>query len=199
MRVLPVENNKERGFDSMVSGSETGAEFEDAGWGSPAARQYDAATQLVPAAKAYVNRGSFELPADLSAAQVTFFYQAIGQQQSIYVNGHALAQNLTAEQATALGYKLDKSWLKPGLNSLVVVSTPFVKKQTWDIFNTDPGTVQVITPAAAWRRKAFNGLAQVLVQGTRTPGDITLTATAPGLKASVLKIKVVPAVPRPAL
>ncbi|TPG67552.1 beta-galactosidase GalA [Hymenobacter nivis] len=199
VRALPIENVKEKGFGGPVSGAETGAAFDDSGWGSAAARQYDAATELVPTAQAYVNRGSFELPADLSAAQITFFYQPIGQQQSIYINGHALAQNLTGEQASAQGYQLDKSWLKPGRNSLAVVSVPFVKKQIWDVFNIDPGTVQVITPAAAWRRKAFNGLAQVLVQGTRTPGDITLTATAPGLKASVLKIKSVAATPRPAL
>ena len=200
VRVLPIENSREHGFDTMVSGPETGADFDDSGWGSSATvRQYDAATKLIPTAKAYVSRGSFELPADLAAAQVTFFYQAIGQQQSIYVNGHALAQNLPSEQASAQGYPLDKSWLKPGRNSLVVVSVPFVKKQTWDTFNLDPGTVQVITPAAAWRRKTFNGLAQVLVQGTRTPGEITLTATSPGLKASILKIKAVAAMPRPAL
>jgi beta-galactosidase len=56
-----------------------------------------------------------------------------------------------------------------------------------------------VVPAAAWRRKAFNGLAQVLVQSTQKPGDIVLTATSPGLKASVLTLKSVSAAARPAL
>jgi beta-galactosidase len=199
VRLSPVQNSKERGVASLVSGPEVGPDFDDSGWGLAASvRQYDA-TKLVPTAKAYVSRSSFELAAsELAAAQVTFFYQAIGQQQSIYVNGHAVAQNLTAEQATQQGFKFDKSWLKAGRNSLVIVSTPFVKKSVWDEPNLNPGTVQVVVPAAAWRRKAFNGLVQVLVQSTQEPGEITLTAHSPNLKAGVLRIKSVATTPRPA-
>ncbi|RYY14477.1 MAG: glycoside hydrolase family 2 protein, partial [Cytophagaceae bacterium] len=162
------------------------------------ARQYDA-TQLVPTGKVYVTRGSFELPPTLAGSRVTLFYQPIGREQVIYVNGHALTpQHLTAEQSPAAGFTLDAGLLKPGKNSIVFVATPLLKKQPWDVPNTLPGTIQVRTPAAAWKRKTFNGLAQVLVQSTQEAGEITLTAHAPGLKASVLKIKSVAAAPRPA-
>ena len=78
------------------------------------------------------------------------------------------------------------------------MATPLVKNKPWDVTNTLPGTIQVRTAAPAWKRKAFNGLAQVLVQSTQAAGEITLTAQAPGLKASVLKLKSVAAPGRPA-
>ena len=43
------------------------------------------------------------------------------------------------------------------------------------------GAVRVVTPAPEWQRHLFNGLAQVLVQGTREPGTIRLTAQAQNL------------------
>jgi beta-galactosidase len=44
------------------------------------------------------------------------------------------------------------------------------------------GLVQIVTPAVTWHRRAFNGLAQLMVQSTQGAGPIVLTATAPGLK-----------------
>ncbi len=39
-----------------------------------------------------------------------------------------------------------------------------------------------------WKRSLFNGLAQIIVQSTGTPGEITLIARSPGLKDAVIKI-----------
>jgi beta-galactosidase len=50
--------------------------------------------------------------------------------------------------------------------------------------------IQLLTPAEPWKRKLFNGLAQVLVQTTREAGTITLTATSPRLKLVTLSLKV---------
>jgi beta-galactosidase len=115
------------------------------------------------------------------------------------VNGQAIARNLTGEQAARSSFVLDPKLLRPGKNSIAFVATPLLKKQVWDTPNTNPGTIQVFTSAPAWKRKTFNGLAQVLVQSTEAAGNITLTASAPGLKSSVLKIKSVAAARRPAL
>ncbi|WP_457072146.1 beta-galactosidase GalA [Hymenobacter sp. UYAg731] len=198
VRSLPIDNLKERGAEGTSAGLEVAANFDDSAWETFKSRKYDA-TQLVPAAKVYISRGSFELPQDLTGARVTFFYQPIGREQSIYVNGKAIAQNLTGEQAARDGFVLNPKLLKPGKNSIVFVATPLLKKQVWDTPNTNPGTIQVFIPAPTWKRKTFNGMAQVLVQTTAAAGDITLTATAPGLKTGVLTIKSVAAFPRPAL
>jgi beta-galactosidase len=47
------------------------------------------------------------------------------------------------------------------------------------------------SPAPIWRRSLFNGLAQVIVQSTGQPGEITLTAQASGLTAAVVSISAV--------
>jgi hypothetical protein len=54
-------------------------------------------------------------------------------------------------------------------------------------------------PPAAWERSAFNGLAQVIVQSAKQPGDITLTASSPSLASVVLKLQTTPAALRPAV
>ncbi|HEX8328942.1 MAG TPA: beta-galactosidase GalA [Hymenobacter sp.] len=140
-----------------------------------------------PQPKAYVYRGSFEVPALDPAATVTFFYRSLGPEQALYLNGQPLARNLAVSNK-ADSFVLDKKVLKVGRNELMVMATPFVKKHSWESFNTDPGLLQIVTPAAAWHRKAFNGLAQVLVQTTGASGTLTLTATAPGLKPATLKL-----------
>jgi beta-galactosidase len=52
--------------------------------------------------------------------------------------------------------------------------------------NGDPSSHE---PDKASERKVFNGLAQVIVQSSRQPGTIRLTATAPGLRAAVAEIR----------
>lgn len=47
--------------------------------------------------------------------------------------------------------------------------------------NTYPGAVKVIYPAGEWKRRVFNGLAQVIVQSTEIHGVITLKANGDGL------------------
>ncbi len=56
----------------------------------------------------------------------------------------------------------------------------------WD--GAGPAGVQVVTPAAPWKRSVFNGLAQVIVQLTREAGEIRLTATSPGLTSAQMNI-----------
>jgi beta-galactosidase len=51
----------------------------------------------------------------------------------------------------------------------------------------------------AWSRSVFNGLAQVIVQSTRDPGEIELKATADGLKPATGSVQTQPAEPRPEL
>ena len=52
-------------------------------------------------------------------------------------------------------------------------------------------------PSPVWQRSLFNGLAQVIVQSTKEPGDIKLTARATGMAPTTLTLQSKPAVPRP--
>jgi len=48
-------------------------------------------------------------------------------------------------------------------------------------------------PSPVWQRSLFNGLAQVIVQSTKEPGDIKLTASARGLASTTLPLSARPA------
>ena len=67
--------------------------------------------------------------------------------------------------------------------------------------NGDPSSHEPdkILGAGDWKRSVFNGLAQVLVQSTGPPGEITLTASASGLSNAVTHIQMQPARLRPAV
>lgn len=62
--------------------------------------------------------------------------------------------------------------------------------------NGDPSCHE---PDKGTRRSLFNGLAQVIIQTTKTAGPIVLTARAPGLPPAKLTLDAVPATPRPAV
>ena len=51
----------------------------------------------------------------------------------------------------------------------------------------------------AWSRSTFNGLAQVIVQSTRTAGEIKLTASVDGLTPATATITTQPATARPSV
>jgi len=141
-------------------------------------------------AAAYVQKGTFELPEVINGDRITLFFTSIGRQQSIYINGKAINGEFPDDQ-TRFEILIDKSLLKVGSNQIAIISTPLTKKNDWDEVNTDPGTIQVFREAAQWKRKLFSGLAQVIIQSTGQPGEITLTAASPGLKTSTLKIKTI--------
>lgn len=50
-----------------------------------------------------------------------------------------------------------------------------------------------------WKRRLFNGLAQVIVQSSREPGTLMLTAKTGNLRAGAVMIKAAPATPRPSV
>jgi beta-galactosidase len=67
--------------------------------------------------------------------------------------------------------------------------------------NGDPSSHepdQYVVPAL-WKRSLFNGLAQVIVQSTGQPGEVTLTAKSQGVTDGVLKLQIQPAALQAAL
>jgi beta-galactosidase len=83
---------------------------------------------------------------------------------------------------------LDHNILRKGKNVVAIEGKPFVKQSQWEDINTNPGTIKVYNPAPQWKRKAFCGLAQVIVKTTRQAGEISLTVTSDGLVPATLKI-----------
>lgn len=184
IQTFNIENLKEKELSSIDDKKEATAVIDDANW-KEAFKDRD--YKKLP--KAYVYRGSFMLPENISTSVVTFFYKNIGREQSIFVNGKNIATNLK-EDETANGFVLDPAILKTGQNVISILATPIPKKYEWDNVNTDPGLIQVVSPAEPWRRKLFSGKAQLIVQSTSDPGVITITASSAKLKSSVLTLEV---------
>jgi beta-galactosidase len=143
-------------------------------------------------------RGTFELPAIRDDMKITLFTKSISDNQSVYVNGHLISAGLK-RNAPNQNFKLDLGILKEGRNVYAVVGTPLVVKRLYEDLNADPGVVGVFIPAKDWKRKTFNGFAQIIVQSQQQEGVLTLTATSQGLKSSIVKINAQPTTLRPAV
>ena len=192
---VPLENLREMALPGPTAPPElTAAAYDEAAW-APAFGKAPVANTT------YAYRGSFTLPAagPGPAATAELLFRNLGEQQSVYVNGQLLGQQLAANGSKGYAFPLAAKLLHPGPNSVVIIARPFIRQHSWDNINTNPGAVSLRTPAPAWHRRAFNGLAQVLVQTTGAPGSLVLTATAPGLRPARLALPVRAAAPRPAV
>ena len=138
-------------------------------------------------AEATVFRGRFELTREQLEGEITWMFRSIGTGQSVYLNGHLLAEGLSNEQKRHT-FSLPAEHLCVGSNALVIIAHPYVKNHVWDEPNVNPGELQIVLPAGQWQRKTFNGLAQVLVQSTGAPGEVILTGKAEHLQEFQLKL-----------
>jgi beta-galactosidase len=193
IQTVKIENLKEKEVEGMNAVSDLAEDINDATW-----KEAFGNRDYKNLAKAYVYRGSFTLPENYSSSDITLFYKNIGLEQTIYINGKEIGKNIKQDQ-TAKGFTIDKTILKPGKNLVAILATPIGKKYDWENVNTDPGLIQLITPAEPWKRKLFSGLAQVIVQTTKEGGDIILTATSPNLKPTVIKLRSTSVTTRPAV
>ncbi|MBR8534071.1 DUF4982 domain-containing protein [Carboxylicivirga sediminis] len=121
----------------------------------------------------------------------TWYYIHVGQKQRVYLNGHLLSAQLSANDKHA-SFVIDNSLLKKGTNHVLLITQPFEPQNEWDKPNRKAGVIQVITESELPNRQLFNGLAQVLVQSTGEPGQITLKAKSEGLQEGAICLDVVP-------
>lgn len=133
-------------------------------------------------APSYIFRGKFELANNLKATIVSFFYKKIGTNAVVFVNGNKVVPSEEDPQK----YILPAAILKQGSNTIQIIAPPLQKVKDWDVMNTDPGIIQVITPAEQWKRKLFNGYAQIIIQKDENSSEVILSASAKGLKAGTL-------------
>ena len=90
-----------------------------------------------------------------------------------------------------------KRFLRAGDNSIAVVIANYnsaggLNRGAALLYSEKPETPK-------WQRSVFNGLAQILVQGMKDPGDIKLTARSANLTPSTITITSLPSVRRPVL
>lgn len=130
-------------------------------------------------AQSYVYRGEFDLKENSKTNIVNFFYKKIGVETVVFINGTKVNSNAEDVQK----YILSSDILKEGKNTIHIITKPLQKINDWDVMNTDPGIIQVVKPAESWKRKLFNGYAQIIIQKNENGKDVVLSASAKGLKS----------------
>ncbi|MEO6732534.1 MAG: beta-galactosidase GalA [Ferruginibacter sp.] len=179
--VAKIEIQKEKVVSDILNRPEIAVVHDDTNW--ERAFKDERNEQFGKTTKALVYRGSFNLPELTGNEVITFFYNSIGKEQSVYINGNEIAKGIK-EDKKGNTFILPMSLLHKGQNQVAIAATPLIKPQPWENINTNAGLIQIVTPAAPFKRKLFNGLAQVIVQSRHEAGEIILKATAAGLKPS---------------
>lgn len=195
VRTSHIENLKELAVSGLNDRPEVAPEVDDSAW-KPALKSKRSDDWRAYIDTLLVVRGTFVLDDITNETEINMFTKSIVENQCVYVNGHLLASNIKRD-APHQFFRLDHKIVKPGQNVYAVVGKRFRKTHQWDEPNTDPGLVQTVSPSLQWKRRLFNGLAQVIVQSTKQPGELILRATAEGLQEAVTRIQTQPVTPRP--
>jgi beta-galactosidase len=131
---------------------------------------------------------------DLAARAVELRCGRIDEDGWVYVNGKFASESHDWQVPAVFDLK---PFLHPGENVIAVAV------ENW----SGPGGLnkgvtlafQEKAAAPAWQRSVFNGLAQILVQSTKDPGEIKLTANADGLSPATASVSSQPCTSRPAV
>ena len=131
--------------------------------------------------------------AELAADAVELCFGAINGTGKIYVNGQKAGETHDRGMASAVDVK---QLLHPGDNPVAVLVENY--SSSGGITNGVTLRMQDKPDSPEWKRSVFNGLAQIIVQSTREPGAIKLTAAAEGLSPATVSVQSQPCEPRPA-
>ncbi|MBB6131143.1 beta-galactosidase GalA [Mucilaginibacter lappiensis] len=183
--IVNIGNLKEKFVDDLNVTAEVAAGYDDSGWQNAFKDTRD--DKFGQKVRALVYRAGFNVPSDAAAAVATFFSKSIGKVESIYINGKEIAHQIE-ENKEKYEFKLEAGLLHSGMNTIAIVATPLLNANIWAGVNTDPGLIQLVYPPSPYKRKLFNGYAQVIVQSTGQPGTINLKAASPGLKEQTVEI-----------
>ena len=131
---------------------------------------------------------------DLAVETVKLSFGMIDDEGWVYVNGQMAGESHDWQATPSFDVK---RFLHPGTNTIAVAVANAagpggVNKGVTLLFQE-----KLVVPE--WKRSVFNGLAQVIVQSTGQPGEITLTATSSGLSRKVLPLQAQSAPLRPAV
>jgi beta-galactosidase len=171
---------------------ETAAQYDDTKW---TVCDVQGRTRQLGEREHGVFRGKFELSAkELEAPAIELGFGSISGDGFVYVNGQKVGESRDPESPPVFDVK---SLLHAGENHVAVV----VANYGGGGGISEGVNLRIQEPAQApqWRRSVFNGLAQIIVQSTKTPGQLSLTARSPGLTPASLTIPTQPCTARPAV
>jgi beta-galactosidase len=168
---------------------ETAASFDDSTW-APASVE-SASGPLTNGQHAVFRAHINVTEKELAAEVVELCFGSINGNGTIYLNGEK-----AGESHDGGGVPLDvKRRLHPGDNTVAVVVSNY--SESGGLNQGVSLRMQDKPVLPEWKRSVFNGLAQIIVQGTKDPGEIKLTASADGLSPATMSMSSQPGTPRP--
>ena len=170
---------------------ELAPEFDDSSWEKLDAKN---CLSLQEGEKA-VYRAHINLTeADLDEPAVLVHFNMIDDHGWIFVNHHRVAESL--DWQTPLTTDL-KPYLHAGDNVIAVA----VRNDSGSGGMDEDINLEVLQKPrpVPWSRSLFNGLAQILVQSTKQPGEIKLTAASDGLQPATTTVQTQPCTLPPSL
>jgi beta-galactosidase len=171
--------------------AEDGVAFDDSAW---EAIDVGADVGKLGMRERVIYRVRFNVEAkDLDSDAVELVFGKVAGGVSLYANGHKVAGSIDDRSAAVFDVK---AFLHPGENIVTVHAASYGPDAT----GMSKGValrLQDAPGAVHWGRSVFNGLAEVIVQSTKEPGTITLSAHSEGLQPASFQLASRPAAPRP--
>jgi beta-galactosidase len=189
IEVLKIEQLKELPVKSLTDCPQVMPQYNDSNWIPAFSIKHKDWHTYVDTL--LIVRGYFDLVKSDSAQTITLFSKSILENQTIYINGVKIVADIKRDDPGQT-FVIDHKILRQGKNLYAATGKRFRKAHQWDEPNTDPGLIQVITPAHVWKRKLFNGYAQVILQSDGGSGMITLKASSDKLKSNKIQIQSIP-------
>ena len=198
VRQIPIENLKAHLVPLKMEFSETGFDFDDISWSPAINGNGEYAVKDIDTLTTAIIRGTFTLTDFAERTEISLWPKSLGEVQTVFINGQCIAKNVKRDDPVKK-YTLDHAILRSGKNIYSITCSPLVRRFQYDNLNTDPGIVQTSTPAVRWKRKAFNGLAQVIVQSQKESGTMILRASSPNVSDGEIRMQVQKTILRPAV
>jgi beta-galactosidase len=192
-RIVDIEGFREHTVADSGEPAELGLRVDDSRWPAAFAAPKDKGKDSPPGSGRKIFRAHFKSPEWPASGRVRLLLRHFGPEQTVYLNGKALASFVAREAAPLPELELSKEQLLQGQNVLAVVASAYRDKNARErAEHAPPARLRIDTPAAPYQRALFNGLAQVIVQGGAEPGELTLVANSPGLAEATLRVSVKP-------
>ena len=173
--------------NSTENRPETAEVFDDSAWDKVRAEN----PQMPLANTVAVFRTRFDLSeSDLRQPSISLHFGSIDDLGWIYVNGKLAGQTNDWSRSWTLDVV---KFAKPGKNTVAVV----VRNQGNTGGLVSGTRLEIARAAGSWKREAFNGLAQIIVQSTKSAGEISLRAHSDGLEPDNAVLKSKECQPRP--
>lgn len=186
VELIELTAMRSRVIGDASASAEIEPDFDDSSWPS----LLDAKEGSREPSTARVIRGILELSATPNVDRAKLLMRWFGERQQVYLNGRSVAAFSRHDYNGLPQVDVSSEQLRVGKNVIAIVASAYrdAARREQDE-RVRQAVLRIDRPAPEWRRRLFNGLAQVIVQSNGIAGKLVLEASAPGLalaRASVI-------------